>query len=286
MPKCYITGVIALRSKCYSLRIEDPHKQGVEVESKAKGVNRINTENMSFQHYQACLQDTVEMKTSMRNIRSSDHVLYTQDQVKVALSAAETKRYVLHCKVHTLPLGTDESHFQCRACDIAGGCSDANASHAAVSQLVNSKYLLDVPITREADKEKCFLYALSQGLMPADQTQDLKQLSELTHQFIVKHINAAKSRFPLEVRKIGHFENKNKALRVRVNVFLHEEGKTLPVYQSKRKRGVSKTVNLLLINVGGGGKESFHYVYIKDLDKFFSRPGKPVYVCPCCLVIV
>lgn len=121
----YLTGMVALRSKSYSLRVQDAkNPTQIEIDSKSKGVNRVNVKAFSFQNYRDCLHQDLEIKTKLRNIRAFSHKIVIQDQIKIALSCKETKRYVLDCKVHTIPFGMSKTAFHCDRCEVKNKFSD------------------------------------------------------------------------------------------------------------------------------------------------------------------
>ena len=47
------------------------------------------------EHYKAALETTMEQKARFQRITSSNHQLYTVEQVKISLSAYDDKRYIL-----------------------------------------------------------------------------------------------------------------------------------------------------------------------------------------------
>lgn len=165
---------------------------------------------------------------------------------------------------------------------LAGACSDAQSTARALHHIGNKRFLLDVPIQSPAHENMCFVYALCQGLLKA--TKDRNLASERTFHFIEKYVDYAKSTFPMNIKKIRFFEARNKALQFKINVFMRDNGETFPVYRSKLSHAL-KTINLLLIKVRDANLDTlYHYVYIKNLNRFFSKTNQPAFVCPNCLI--
>lgn len=93
-----------LRSKMYSL------KYGRNEKKTAKGVNRSVTEQeLKHEMYKNSLFNEKIQMTSMNQIRSINHNLYTVELHKIGLSPYDDKRFVLEDGIHTLAYG----HFQC-----------------------------------------------------------------------------------------------------------------------------------------------------------------------------
>ena len=88
---------VGLRSKMYSVRI-----QGQNPIKKAKGEGYIQ-----------CLRERIIITREQRNIRSRHHVLHTEKEKKIALSAHDDKRHLLHNMTDTLPWG----HYRVVAVD-------------------------------------------------------------------------------------------------------------------------------------------------------------------------
>ena len=78
---------------------------------KAKGINKSVTEK-TLRHalYARALMDECTESSTMRQIRSFNHEVYTTEMVKVSLSPYDDKRYVLNDRVSTLAHG----HYKIR----------------------------------------------------------------------------------------------------------------------------------------------------------------------------
>lgn len=79
---------VGLRSKMYSARIQDEKPL-----KKAKGVKGNVVKNtITFDDYIKCLQENTSMTREQWYIRSRQHNLFTEKEIKVALSAHDDKR--------------------------------------------------------------------------------------------------------------------------------------------------------------------------------------------------
>ena len=90
-----------LRSKMYSIRV-----QNQKPIKKAKGVKSSIVKNtITFDDYIKCLHENVTIRREQHNIRSRRHVLHTEREMKVALSACDDKRHLLSSQTDTMPWG-------------------------------------------------------------------------------------------------------------------------------------------------------------------------------------
>lgn len=98
---------VGLRSKTYSLLLNDPTKN-VHLEKKVcKGVGRLAIENrLSFDQYKSCLLEQKTFFHHFFSIRSTKHVVKTIKLNKKSLSFLDTKRYILNCGIHSVPYGS------------------------------------------------------------------------------------------------------------------------------------------------------------------------------------
>ena len=73
---------------------------------KCKGIKKAVVEKcISHEDYKTCLQTGKEQLRRQNIIRSYEHVLYTEEINKVALSAEDDKRYLLKDSFDTLAWG-------------------------------------------------------------------------------------------------------------------------------------------------------------------------------------
>ena len=117
--KAAITHFIGLRPKCYSMKIKNYDDNDTKTKKVCKGIKRVAIKNrLSFADYQKCLDSQCIIYKSFRNLGSKNHRISTKFVRKIALSAIDTKRYILNCGKHTLALG----NCKIKKCTIAGTC--------------------------------------------------------------------------------------------------------------------------------------------------------------------
>ena len=103
-----IIEFVGLRSKLYSYKMEEGKEN-----KKCKGVKKAVVEkNIRHEDYKACLETGKELLRKQNIIRSYEHVVYTEEVNKIALSAADDKRHLLkdshdtlawgHCKIEDM----------------------------------------------------------------------------------------------------------------------------------------------------------------------------------------
>ena len=96
-----ITEFVGLRAKLYSYKMEEG-----EENKKCKGIKKAVVEkSISHEDYKTCLKTGKEQLRRQNIIRSYEHTLYTEEINKVALSAADDKRYLLKDSYDTLAWG-------------------------------------------------------------------------------------------------------------------------------------------------------------------------------------
>ena len=96
-----INEFVGLRAKLYSFIME----KGKE-NKKCKGIKKAVVEkSIRHEDYKTCLETGKEQLRKQNIIRSYKHVLYTEEINKVALSAADDKRYLLNDSYDTLAWG-------------------------------------------------------------------------------------------------------------------------------------------------------------------------------------
>ena len=105
--KAAITEFICLRPKCYSMTVKDLKTRGASVKKICKGLKKTSIKNhLTFEDYKKCLNESTFVYKPLVNIKSKNHRMSTTYQRKIALSAMDTKRYVLSCGKCTLALGS------------------------------------------------------------------------------------------------------------------------------------------------------------------------------------
>ena len=96
-----ITEFVGLRSKLYSYKMEEGKEN-----KKCKGIKKAVVEkSITHEDYKTCLTTGKEQLRRQNIIRSYAHTLYTEEINKIALSAADDKRYLLKDSFDTLAWG-------------------------------------------------------------------------------------------------------------------------------------------------------------------------------------
>lgn len=97
---------VGLRSKTYSLLLNDPQNNTNLEKKVCKGIGRLAIENrLQFDQYKSCLFEQKSYFHHFFSIRSTKHVIKTVKINKRSLSFLDTKRYLLNCGIHSLPYG-------------------------------------------------------------------------------------------------------------------------------------------------------------------------------------
>ena len=96
-----IIEFVGLRSKLYSYKMEEGKEN-----KKCKGIKKAVVEKtISHKNYKTCLETGKEQLRRQNIIRSYEHEVYTEEINKIALSAADDKRYLLKDSYDTLAWG-------------------------------------------------------------------------------------------------------------------------------------------------------------------------------------
>ena len=96
-----IKEFVGLRAKLYSFKMDEGKEN-----KKCKGIKKAVVERtIRHEDYKTCLTTGKEQLRRQNIIRSYDHVLYTEEVNKIALSAADDKRYLLKDSHDTLAWG-------------------------------------------------------------------------------------------------------------------------------------------------------------------------------------
>ena len=84
-----ITEFIALRPKAYSYKTDD----NIELK-KAKGTKKcVINKMLSFSDYKNCLFDNGKVLRSQQRFKSENHIVYTENINKIAVSCNDDKRF-------------------------------------------------------------------------------------------------------------------------------------------------------------------------------------------------
>ena len=105
--KAAITEFIGLRPKCYSMRVKNLKTKETASKKICKGLKRSSiNKQLTFADYEECLNNARLVYKSFNHLKSKNHQISTSFQRKIALSALDSKRYVLPCGKCTLALGS------------------------------------------------------------------------------------------------------------------------------------------------------------------------------------
>ena len=96
-----INEFVGLRAKLYSYKMDEGKEN-----KRCKGIKKAVVErSIRHEDYKTCLTTGKEQLRRQNIIRSYEHVLYTEEVNKIALSAADDKRYLLKDSYDTLAWG-------------------------------------------------------------------------------------------------------------------------------------------------------------------------------------
>ena len=96
-----IKEFVGLRAKLYSYKMDEGKEN-----KRCKGIKKAVVEkSITHEDYKTCLTTGKEQLRRQNIIRSYEHVLYTEEVNKIALSAADDKRYLLKDSYDTLAWG-------------------------------------------------------------------------------------------------------------------------------------------------------------------------------------
>ena len=96
-----IKEFVGLRAKLYSYKMDEGKEN-----KKCKGVKKqVVEENITHEDYKTCLLTGKEILRKQNILRSYEHEVYTEEVNKIALSAADDKRYILSDGMDTLAWG-------------------------------------------------------------------------------------------------------------------------------------------------------------------------------------
>ena len=96
-----IKEFVGLRAKLYSYKMDEGKEN-----KRCKGIKKAVVEkSITHENYKTCLTTGKEQLRRQNIIRSYEHVLYTEEVNKIALSAADDKRYLLKDSYDTLAWG-------------------------------------------------------------------------------------------------------------------------------------------------------------------------------------
>ena len=101
-----IKKFIGLRPKCYGMKVVDLFRKTHTEKKICKGLKKSSiSKHLSFEDYENCLAHSSIIRKSFNHLKSQNHQITTSFQRKIALSAMDTKRYILDCGKCTRALG-------------------------------------------------------------------------------------------------------------------------------------------------------------------------------------
>jgi hypothetical protein len=115
------TEFVGLRSKCYSMKLEDSTSQEVKEKKVCKGVGRTAIKNrMHFEQFKNCLMKNEVVRHEFHGIRSHNHNIRTVMIRKKSLNFFDSKRWIFDCGIHSVPFGSyliQKYYNKCPRCD-------------------------------------------------------------------------------------------------------------------------------------------------------------------------
>ena len=118
MPECDILSGVFLKAKCYALLLRHSLKQGEGSSDylnrgdytgelkKCKGVASTAIRSLKFESYLDSLLQGETYSAVYNKLQSKRHTIHQVREQKMALNSCDDKRYLLDCKIHTLPYGS------------------------------------------------------------------------------------------------------------------------------------------------------------------------------------
>ena len=91
--------IICLKSKSYCFRTENNYR------AVCKGFSRNFSKNLNFHNYKETLFNDGVIRKSSVQFASKKQTLYTIRKHSLVLTAFDSKRYILQCKVHSYGFG-------------------------------------------------------------------------------------------------------------------------------------------------------------------------------------
>lgn len=129
----------------------------------------------------------------------------------------------------------------------------------------NKKHLINVP----SKKNQCLLYCIAEALFGSS-IKNKKNISE--YKKYVKTFNTKNINFPTSIKDVKKFVAINKDLDIKINILYFSQNKIFPI-ESSIGSG-KKIINLLIVSIEDesvDNKACFHFLLIKNLDKFLSK---------------
>jgi len=94
----HISGAVALKSKCYSIKSKNSKI------TKCKGVPKVAVRKLQYSDYKIALEKAKVYRSQFQKITSKDHSVTTTMYERKSLSSYDDKRFYV-CNIHSLPYG-------------------------------------------------------------------------------------------------------------------------------------------------------------------------------------
>lgn len=217
---------------------------------------------------------------SLFHLRSTSKCVLLSDMNNIGSKVNQCLTEIEERNEHFLSTGSGWALNQIKKANIeigkislAGGCNETRLDVANHKK----KYLIDV----NSIKDECFFNSVALAFLDKSSLNlEPNKLGVLTRAYTKQHFNTKKLELPLNLQHIQKFEQKNKHLNLRINVFTILDKKMVPVHRSINKKA-DKTVNLFLQQRRGGLKH--HYIFISNINKFLRTADSKCFHCVICL---
>ena len=104
---------VGLKSKTYCIHI-DQTKPIV----KCKGIqSSYLNKHMRLNQFKEVLLTSKQMTATFKNLKATNHRMYLTQFKKSSLNAFDSKRWILHCGIHSRPFGHVNKNPRCRICN-------------------------------------------------------------------------------------------------------------------------------------------------------------------------
>jgi hypothetical protein len=93
---------VGLRSKTYAFTL----KRNKGMTSRCKGIRKGYRKTIPFESFKKCITDITSVRITQYHIVSKSHHLETSKVDKLCFSSFDDKRWLLDCKIHSVPYGS------------------------------------------------------------------------------------------------------------------------------------------------------------------------------------
>lgn len=198
----------------------------------------------------------IPMRTSHRRMFLSD-----EHRIRILLNrsqkqAVQTLEGIEQAGSGWVLKGVSQLYLEVGKCNLVGGARPKRSRFLNITH--GQEFLIDV----DTDDNLCFANSFAQHFIK-------KHDVATTKAWIYQNLNLENMIFPMSLQKIATFERRHKHLNTAINVFVLEGRKCYPVHKSISD-SIQNCANLLLVPFVEDGEKNYHYIYIRDLDKFLS----------------